>query len=307
MATTSAEIVSLDEIQYKSKVKLVLYFLLTFFLFSMAFLNFYPVGEKLKSQIKLLTKNNPGCNPSFDEIRMEWLLPKIIISDLNIPAACLGRQGEDLKFNFVKLNYHFISFSPLGLPFRLDTEISGQPVSLYYVQGIGKQMIRLKDQKLVLNRLQPLLGGSFKLAGAVTVDLNLLMVANQINKLSFKAQSKDLQIPSQSIQSFTLPNLKLNEFYIEANSEVPPRVTVDRLIIGDPDSPIRANFKGKIELVNGGMAFSPLELNGEMAFSESFKQSMPLIDMMFQSFAQRDGFYQLKLGGTLGAPKPMAP
>jgi hypothetical protein len=307
MAASSAEIISLDEIQYKSKVKFILYFLLTFFLFSMAFLNFYPIGEKLKSQIKLLTKNNPGCNPSFDEIRMEWLMPKIIVSDLVVPALCLGRQGEDLKFNFVKLNYHFISFSPFGLPFRLDSEIAGQPVSLYYVQGIGKQMIRLKDQKLVLNRLQPLLGGSFKLAGSVTVDLNLLMEGNLINKLSLKAQSKDLQIPSQSIESFTLPNMKLNEFYVEANSETPPRVAVDRLIIGDPDSPIRANFKGKIELMNTGIAFSPLELTGEMAFSDSFKQSMPIIDMMFQSFTQRDGFYQLKLGGTLGAPKPMAP
>ena len=139
------------------------------------------------------------------------------------------------------------------------------------------------------------------------MDLNLLMVKNQISKLSFKAQSKDLQIPSQSIQSFTLPSIKLNDLNIVANSENPPRITVDRLFIGDTDSPIRANFKGKIELLNGAIAMSPLELNGELAFSDHFKQSMPLIDMMFQSYTQKDGFYQLKLGGTLGAPKPMAP
>ena len=133
---SSAEIISLDEINYKSKVKFILYLLLAFFLFSMAFLNFYPIGEKLKSQIKVLTKNNPGCNPNFDEIRMEWLLPKLIISDLSVPAACLGRQGEDLKFNFVKLNYHFISFAPFGLPFRLDTEIAGNQFLFIMFRGL---------------------------------------------------------------------------------------------------------------------------------------------------------------------------
>ena len=309
---SSAEILSLDEIDYKSKVKFLLYIVLVFFLFSMAFLNFYPIGDKLKSQIKILTQNNPGCNPNFDEIRMEWLLPKIIVSDLSVPAACLGRQGEDLKFNFVKLNYHFISFSPFGLPFRLDTEVAGQPISLYYVQGIGKQMIRLKDQKLVLNRLQPLIGANFKLAGNLTVDLNLLMVNNQIDKLTFKAQSKDLQIPAQNLNlqglPVPLPSLKMNEFFVEANSDVPPRISIDRLILGDPESPVRANFKGSIELMNGAVGMSPMSLTGELALSEQFnQQTVGMVKNFLSSYTQKDGFYQLKIGGTLGAPAPMAP
>ena len=305
---SSAEILSLDEINYKSKVKVILYIMLASILFSMAFLNFYPVGEKLKSQIKILTKNNPGCNPNFDQMRMEWLFPKLIVSDLTVPAACLGREGDDLKFNYVKLNYHFISFSPFGLPFRLDTEIAGQPLSLYYVQGLGKQMIRLKDQKLGLNRLQPLIGGNFKLAGSVTVDLNLLMQNNQIKKLSLKAQSKDLQIPGQNIQNIDVPNMKMNEFFLDAISETPPRVSVDRLILGDPDSPVRANFKGSIELMNGAVGMSPMNLTGEVAFSEEFnKQTMNIVETLLGAFNQKDGFYQMKLGGTLGAPKPMAP
>jgi hypothetical protein len=47
-------------------------------------------------------------------------------------------------------------------------------------------------------------------------------------------------------------------------------------------------------------------LKGEIAFSESFTQALPLINMMFQQFDQKDGFYQIRLGGTLNSLKPAA-
>lgn len=306
MATVS-EIQSLEEITYKSKIKIYVYFFLVLFLFFMGFLNFFPIGDTFKSFLKTNLKGT-ACNPDFDHIRIEWLLPKVIVSDLVLPASCLGQAGNPLTFRFVNINFNFINFSPLGLPFRIDTEMNAQPLSLYFVQGFGERMLRLKDQPLVLSRLEPLMGGKFKIAGNMTVDLNLLMSTNNVIKsLSFKAQSKDLQIPSQNLQGFTTPNMKLNDLYIEANSENPPRITVDKMIVGDPESPMRANFRGTIDLQQDALAFSPLNLTGEVAFSENFKQSLPLVDMMFQSFTQKDGFYQIRLGGTLGAPKPSAP
>lgn len=307
MPVVASEIQSLEEVHYKSKIKTFLWVMLLFFLFVSAFLNFYPVSDKLKSIIKAQFKNTPGCNPDFDQIRMEWILPKIVISDLTLPPQCFNKEGEAMKFSHVTLNYNLINFSPFGLPFRLDTEFSGQPISVYFVQGIGSQMIRLKDQTLVLSRFQSLLGNDFKFAGAVTLDMSLLMKDNKLSELSFKAASKDLQIPSQSIQGFTMPNLKLNELYIEANSITPPRITVDKLILGDTESPMRANFKGRIDLQEGAIGFSPVDLSGEVAFSDVFKQQLPLIDMVFSSFNQKDGFYQIRLGGTLNSPKPTAP
>ena len=301
---TATEVQSLETIDYKSKTKFLLIFLLCPFLFGLAFLNYFPIGDKLKALLNSQLKNT-GCNPDFSQIHMEWFLPKIVVSDLVLPASCLGRTGEPIKLNYAKLNFHFINFSPLGIPFRLDTETYGQPISLYFVQGFGKQMIRLKDQKLSMTKLQPLLG-SFKLGGNITVDLSMLMENKGISDLSFKAASENLEIPTQSIQGFTIQSLKLNKFFAEANTEVSPRLKVNKLIIGDPDSPIRANFSGKIDLQNGAAMMSPMDLAGEVAFSETFKQTLPLIDMMFQSFTQKDGFYQIRLGGTLGAPKPSA-
>ena len=302
----ATEIQSLNEIQYKSKIKVLLLILMVFFLFVISFLNFYPIGDKIKSVIKT-SFNGKGCNPDFDEIHMEWLLPKIVVTNLSIPANCLERAGEPLRFSHLTLNYNIINFMPFGLPFRIDTSFGGQAISLYYVLGFNSQMIRLKDQTLNLTKLQPLFGERFKIAGNVTTDLNVSMSKNIITHLDLKAQSKDLQIPPQNIEGFTTPSLKLNEFYLEAASDTHPRIKIEKLIMGDTDSPLRANFKGKIDLQEGNSSMSPLDLSGEIAFSENFRQALPLIDMMFQSFSQKDGFYQVRLGGTLGSPKPIAP
>lgn len=306
MAVVATEVQSLNDIQYKSKFKILFLILTVFFLFIFSFLSFYPIGDKIKSIIKT-SLHGQGCNPDFEEMHLEWLLPKIVISNLSIPASCLEKTGEPIRFSRLSINYNIINFAPFGLPFRIDTMLGGQAISLYYVLGFNSQMIRLKDQTLNLAKLKPILGENVKLAGNVTVDLNLGMSSNRISNLSLKAQSKDLQIPSQNIQGFTTPPIKLNEFYLEASSEAHPRVQIDKLIMGDTDSPLRANFKGKIDLQEGNIAMSPLDLGGEIAFSENFKNSLPLVSMLFQSFSQKDGFYQIRLGGTLGSPKPSAP
>ena len=123
----------------------------------------------------------------------------------------------------------------------------------------------------------------------------------------FPESSTDFQLPSQNIQGFNTPNVKLNELYLEALSENSSTVKIDKFIVGDPDSPIRANLKGRIDLQQGNMAFSNIDLKGEISFTENFKQTVPLVDLFFQNFSQKDGFYQIRIGGNLGEPKLMTP
>ncbi len=306
MASLS-EIQSLDELSYKSKFKFYLYPVIIIFLFSISFLNYFPIGEQLKNFMK---KNLAGsaCNPEYDDLRIEWILPKIVVSGLNVPAGCLGRIGDPLKFTFVSIQFNLISFSPFGIPFKIDSELNGQPMTVYYVQGFGERTIRIKDQPVVISRLQPVLGNNFKLSGNLTLDL-IAKVTNAgfLKELDFKMRSTDFQLPSQNIQGFNTPNVKLNELYLEALSENSSTVKIDKFIVGDPDSPIRANLKGKIDLQQGNMAFSNLDLKGEISFTENFKQTVPLVDLFFQNFSQKDGFYQIRIGGNLGEPKLMTP
>lgn len=306
---TASEVQSLNEIQYKSKIKLVFLLMLAPFLFLVAFLNFYPVGDKLKGVIKS-TLNARGCNPDFDQLHFEWLLPKIVVSGLTIPANCLQRQGAPLEFAHLTINYNIINFSPFGFPFKIDTDLGGQTLTFYFVQGLNGQMVRVKDQTIDLSRMKAILGENVKISGNVTVDLTMFMNKNALSSLVLKAQSKNLQVPPQNIQGFTTPPLKLNEFYVEAVSEAPPTIHIEKLIVGDTEAPVRANFKGKIDLEQGNAAMSPIDLVGEVAFSEAFRQSPVgsiLVPAAFGRFNQKDGFYQVRLGGTLGAPQPIGP
>lgn len=302
---TLTEIKSLEDIHYKTKIKSYWFFFIIPFIIMTAFLNYYPIGMELKSYMKKNLKGS-ACLPDYDELRIEWLMPKLVVTDLTLPSSCLGKTGDPLKFSYVNLNFHLISFSPFGIPFKLQTEVNGQPLSIYFVQGIGKRLIRIKDQSIVLSRLESIIGGKFKLSGHVKLDFNgVFSNSNSLLDLAFKAQTKDLQIPPQNIEGFTTPSIKVNDLFIEATAQNSSKINIKKMILGDPQSPMRANFKGTIDFQKNNLGSSPLNLTGEIAFAQSFKETVPLVDLFFQNFLQKDGFYQIRLGGMLAQPKLM--
>jgi len=303
------EINSLDDINYKSpsKFKTFLVGVLGFILLVIGFLNYYPVGDAIKKVIRTQMAGS-GCNPDFGDLSINPLLLKIEVTELSLPSRCFNQAGKPLNLPFVSINYHLISFLPLGLPFRVDTQIEGNPLSIHFVAGIGEQLIRVKDQKLSLSKLLPLVAPEFKIAGDLTVDLSMSSTyQGTMTGMNLKAVSKNFTIPGQNIQGFELPNLRVGEIFVEASSENPPRIVIEKLIAGNPNSPIRANFKGRIDLQEGNPAFSPMELVGEVNFSPSLKESIGILDLLMEPYPQRDGFYQVKIGGTLGAPRGSAP
>jgi type II secretion system protein N len=308
MATMS-EIGSLDEINYKSpsKLKTFLVSVLGLILLMIGFLNYYPVGEAIKKVIRTQMAAS-GCNPDFNDLSINPFLLKVEVTELSLPSRCFNQSGKPLNLPFLTINYHLISFLPFGLPFRIDTQVEGNPLSIHFVAGIGEQMIRVKDQKLTLAKLLPLFAPQFKIAGDLTIDLSMSTNYQGImTSMNLKAVSKNFTIPGQNVQGFELPNLRVGEIFVEASSENPPRIVIQKLIAGNPNSPIRANFKGRIDLQEGNPAFSPMEFVGEVNFSQSLKESVGILDLLMEPYPQRDGFYQVKIGGTLGAPRGSAP
>lgn len=297
----ASEIHSLEEIHYKSKFQPFLFGLLLFLILVTSFLSYYPVGDKLKDQIKRATAG--ACAFDYADLHFEFFLPKLVVEDVTLPASCFGKMGPAVRLDYVNLGFRLISFSPFGIPFKLETQYNRQPIELYYVLGLGAQTIRMKDQRLVLSRLESLMG-NFKLGGSVTVDLLMSMDMKQnLTALDIKAQSTDFKIPAQTVmQNFNLPALSVRKFYLETSSENFPKLRVEKFILGDPDSPVRMDLKGTVTMAKPP-EFSQLKLDGELAFSEQFKQNFPVTFIVNDTYTVKDGFYQVTLGGTLGAPQ----
>ncbi len=297
----ASEIHSLEEVNYKFRLGRFFLGIILFFILIFSFLSYYPFGDKLKDRVKALTGG--ACPLDYNEVRFEFFLPKIVIDDLIIPASCMGKEGAPLRLTYLNLGFRLISFSPFGIPFKIETQYNAQPLELFYVLGLGKQTLRMVDQRLVLSRLDGLMG-NFKLGGSIILDALVQMDMNQkMLALDIKAKSENFNIPAQNVMQnrFSLPSLNVRKFYLETNSDNFPNLKVVSFTLGDPDSPVRMDLKGNINVQNP-MNFSSLKLDGELAFSEQFKQQFPVGFLVNDTFTVKDGFYQVTLGGTLAAP-----
>ncbi len=301
--SSNAEIRTLDEINYQAKSKIVFYFLLpiTILLFSF-FINF-PISEKIQSIIKNKISLS-SCPINFKTIHFEFFLPKAVVSDIKIPGNCLGESRDDIILNNLYIEWRLINFFPFGIPFKISTQVQAQDINFYIIQTLSSTHLRIIDQDLDLKRIESLLG-KYKLAGLIKTDLNATYSNNKLSEFDLKIASKNFSLPSQTLEDFKIPELNIQDLFLEAKSSDNGKINIEKLFLGSTNSPIRANFKGHLNLSNQNIKFSPLLLTGEVAFSTFLKSQIPLIDLLFQSFNQKDGFYQIKLGGTLGAPKPL--
>lgn len=296
----ASEIHSLEEINYRSRLRPFLLTPIVVVIFAAAFLAYFPIGDKLKDQIKKASAG--ACDFDYASLSVEFLLPKIVIDDVILPASCFGREGASVRLDYVNLGFRLISFSPFGIPFKLETQYNRQPLELYYVLGFGGQTIRMKDQRLNLSRLESLMG-NFKLGGTVTVDVWLATdYAQKLTALDIKAQSTDFKIPAQSMMGFDFPPLAVRKFGLETDSSNFPELRLTKLVLGDPDSPVRMDLKGTIG-IREPLNMSNLKLAGELAFSDQFKEQFPVGLLLNESYTVKDGFYQIALEGPLAMPQ----
>lgn len=276
------------------------------FIFAL-FLNF-PISEKINGLVKKSLATNPACSLSYEDVSFEFFLPKFVISDVNIPGGCMGSRGaQDIFLKNVTLNIRGISFTPFGPHFLIETELYNNPIEAYLTVGFGSIAINLQEAKIKLKELSALIP-AVKLKGTLTVDALVELSQKGIVDLKAHIYSKDLVFPSQKIPApaLTLPTFDIKDLLIKATMEG-KKVMVQELIVGNPESPIRANFKGPITLNQSNISYSQLNLKGELAFSEKFVKDFMVIDMYMKQFTKKDNFYQLELSGPLMRPALRSP
>lgn len=309
MANLTPELKQLEEVDYTSGVhKLVLLSSLVV-CFIIAFLANFPVEERIEEFLKSQLATIPGCRPSFGHLKFELLLPKVVISDVEVPGQCLGGETP-LKMRHLTINFKGPSLSPFGPAFSVMTDLQGQPMTIDYVAGLGSHMVHL-DETLTLARLSGALPNLPKMDGHLNLSARVTFAKGALEDLRLMAESQDFTVRAQTMGDFKIPQLNLKSFLLKMSSESPHRLMVEQFILGAPsatnDSPIRASFKGPIEIDPSNFSSSKLNLKGEAALSPTFLEAFPILNLMLPQFTQKDGFYQIGLYGTVGNPRPSPP
>lgn len=267
---------------------------------------YFPISEKINNTVQGLLATNPQCAISYEDISFSFFLPKIIISNLNIPGRCMGSGKKDIFLKETFLNIRGLSFTPFGPHFLLETELYKNKIEAYFTIGMGSFALNLQEAKLNLKNLKELIP-MVKLEGDVTIDALVEFDTKSITDLKAHIYSKDLIIPAQKISAFSLSPLNIQNFLLKANKTGSNKIQIEELIVGNTNSPIRANFKGPIKLNQRNMSMSQLDLLGEVAFSKSFLEKYSVINLVMGKFTKKDEFYQIKLTGPLTRPNPTSP
>lgn len=271
-------------------------------IFLLGIIIYFPFMFKIKSVVKEQLNHIPGCAVDYDDIHLEFLLPKLIVRDLAIPQSCFGQHGAPLRMDNVYLYFRGLSFSPFGPHFKIETNLNGIPLSSYLSAGIGGVALNVKDNEFELNKVSKTLP-AINLAGKIKLDLLARMKGQNLSDLKLKIESKDFTLPGQNIQGFKLATMRLNNLLIKADM-AGKKVKVSDFIVGDQDAPIRANFRGDLAINQRNFTGSQLNLKGEVAFAQSFLEKYSIIKLVMAKFDKKDEFYQIKLTGPLSSPKP---
>ncbi|MEX0798700.1 MAG: hypothetical protein WEB87_04425 [Bacteriovoracaceae bacterium] len=275
--------------------------------FVLSFLMYFPIAAQIESTIKKSLTSIPGCSIGYKDLDFQWLMPKFVVKDLSVPASCFNQRGSPILFKETFLYIRGLSFIPFGPHFKLETTALNSPLKAYITAGFGSLAFNLKDSELDLKSLSPLLPGGVKLDGKANVDALIKTGSQGIEDFNLRIVSKDLSLPAQSVQAFAFSRMPINNLLLKAQMEDKNVLNVSEFILGDVESPVRANFSGKVELNQRVPAASRLDLVGEVAFSQSFLDQYSIIGMVMNQFDKKDDFYQIQLQGTLASPAPSSP
>jgi hypothetical protein len=302
---SSKNIQKLDAVDYSLGISNKVLFLSLGFLFLLAFFIHFPIQRQLEGLIKTQMASIPGCSMSFERLRIEFFLPKIVLTEMRIPGSCMG-STQGIKLPYINLYFRGPSFSPLGFAFKASTEIKKQSLGIYFATGIARQVIRVDEENFDLSALNKLTSLAPKLSGKSNIDALISIQGNRLDELKLSVESKDLSVPSQAMSDIKLPKLEIGDFSLKVESLDGKKVDIKEFIIGGVNSSIRGRFTGQITLSSGAIAFSPASIKGEANFSEELIQSFPILNLMLPQFTQQNNFYQIQLSGTLNNLRPVA-
>lgn len=266
---------------------------------------YFPFLMTVESLVKSSLTKIQGCPIQISELNFELFSPKIIIPKTTVPKRCLGQSGSPIILEQTKLLFRGFTFSPFGPHFKLETNLLSNNIEALITTGISETKVNINDNKISLQSLQEVFD-QVKLNGDIKINAVVNLKSNKLNDLKLTMNSSNFGLSSQKVQNFNIYALKIRNLNLIAEMDK-GKIQLKNFILGDKDSPIRANFKGFITPNNNDFSRSISNLKGEVAFSKEFEEQYSFLNLLMGGYTKKDRFYQLEIKGPLGYPSIKSP
>lgn len=276
----------------------------TLIVFIVTIILYFPFIMTIESIVKSQLTKIPGCPIEISELKFELFSPKIIIPKASVPKRCFGQFGSPLIVTQTKLFFRGFTFSPFGPHFKLETNLLSNNINALVTAGLSESKININDNNIKLDSLYEIFD-VIKLNGNVKLNAVIKLKNQKLDDLKLTMKSTNLGLAAQSIGNFTLYGLKIKNLDLIANMNN-GKINIKNFVLGDQEAPIRANFKGSIS-PNDNFSRSVANINGELAFSDSFQKQYSFIDFVMARFTKKDQFYQIEVKGPLSSPTVKCP
>lgn len=286
------------EKSYAKKITLI-----TVLAFVAAILFNFPLEKNIITFVEGQLAKNRRCPVSYQKIEMGYFLPKLIFTELTVPGQCFNKAGANLNFDEALVKLSFPSFWPVGMKLKVEARSEGARINVFPRVAIGGHAVQIEDTYLEGPFISKISNSPVRLRGRVKVQGNFEFKGNTITDGHLRLDSDDFVIPAQVIAGINLSSLPLKKLEF-AGTYTKKTFHLKAMRLGNSDSPLQGEFTGKITPNMRNMNFSRLDLEGRIRFSDAFLNQVGLLRIMLNGKNQKNGFYYLRLQGTLAVPKP---
>ena len=106
------------------------------------------IGKIIKSNAEVAIASNAACPITYDEMKFEWFLPKVILTKPVINGRCYSNPSSSLKLADLAISFQSPSFWPLGVKLHTKIKHKLSVINIYPTVGLGGQVIKIEKSSI---------------------------------------------------------------------------------------------------------------------------------------------------------------
>lgn len=270
--------------------------------FSLFFCLNYPVRESFKSASEKFINSLPGRPLQYALMDISLFpFPTVTLKNVLVTRLfTIPLTLENLSFSVIRP-----SFYPPGLKLHLQIQDGPSMINIHPAISPWFHKIKIEDTKISSALLSKLTQNKLNILGDLMIEALITVEGQKPTDGNIVITSNNLNIPSQKVSGFIVPALPIETVMISGDFNDKSQLILSQIQLGTPSSPVQIKGQGVITVNPNNTSLSKLAINLKLAFSASFLENFSIIKGLFPSGPDKEGLYNLKLQGTVGAPVPV--